>query len=84
MLTAFSARRLCFDNSQLTIMSPSFSAEKPMSEYLMLLNCLPWLGLHADRFLRKTLRHASTAGIQQRNLQLVSCGQRNAECGWAE
>jgi hypothetical protein len=84
MLTALSARRLCFDNPQLTIMSPSFSAEKPMGEYLMLLNCLPWLRLHADRFLRQTLQHASKARAQQRNLQLESCGHRNAECGWAE
>jgi hypothetical protein len=84
MLTALSARRLCFDNPQLTIMSPSFSAEKPMIEYLMLLNCLPWLRLHADQFLRQTLQHASKARAQQRNLQLESCGHRNAECGLAE
>jgi hypothetical protein len=55
-----------------------------MGEYLILLSCLPWLRLHADRFLRQTLRHASKARAQQRNLQLESCGQRNAEFGWAE
>jgi len=37
MLTALSARRLCFDNPQLTIIFPSFSAEKPMGECLMLI-----------------------------------------------